>query len=159
MDKQIIQVKTMRNSRGHSGLNFRKLSTNKTSIKILQEATLVSASFKRDRVYTVNLAATALTRIFGIRRRRACLGMPTDGGRRNTMWRCTNDRQRGCKMFMGLTTVEKQKIQTLYCEPRAIRTAFCFATTIENSGKLAIRYSRQTLSLSGQKLSSDNVEW
>ena len=60
-----------------------------------------------------HLAATALTRIFGIRRRRACLGMPTDGGRRNTMWRCTNDRQRGCKMFMGLTTVEKQKIQTL----------------------------------------------
>ena len=63
--------------------------------------------------YVKHLAATALTRIFGIRRRRACLGMPTDGGRRNTMWRCTNDRQRGCKMFMGLTTVEKQKIQTL----------------------------------------------
>ena len=62
---------------------------------------------------TAHLAATALTRIIGIRRRRACLGMPTDGGRRNTMWRCTNDRQRGCKMFMGLTTVEKQKIQTL----------------------------------------------
>ena len=56
-----------------------------------------------------DLAATALMRIFGIRRRRACLGMPTDGGRRNTMWRCTNDRQRGCKMFMGLTTVEKRK--------------------------------------------------
>ena len=60
-----------------------------------------------------HLAATALMRIFGIRRRRACLGMPTDGGRRNTMWRCTNDRQRGCKMFMGLTTVEKRKIKTL----------------------------------------------
>ena len=28
-----------------------------------------------------HLAATALTRILGIRRRRACLGMPTDGGR------------------------------------------------------------------------------
>ena len=62
---------------------------------------------------TAHLAATALMRIFGIRRRRACLGMPTDGGRRNTMWRCTNDRQRGCKMFMGLTTVEKRKIKTL----------------------------------------------
>ena len=60
-----------------------------------------------------HLAATALMRIFSIRRRRACLGMPTDGGRRNTMWRCTNDRQRGCKMFMGLTTVEKRKIKTL----------------------------------------------
>ena len=59
MDKQIIQVKTMRNSRGHSGLNFKKLSTNKTSIEILQEATLVSASFKRDRVYTVNLERSA----------------------------------------------------------------------------------------------------
>ena len=31
---------------------------------------------------------------FGIRRRRACLGMPTDGGRRNAMWRCTNDDRR-----------------------------------------------------------------
>ena len=28
-----------------------------------------------------HLAATALTRILGIRRRKACLGMPTDGGR------------------------------------------------------------------------------
>ena len=27
--------------------------------------------------------------VFGIRRRRACLGMPTDRARRNTMWRCT----------------------------------------------------------------------
>ena len=27
--------------------------------------------------------------VFGIRRRRACLGMPTDCARRNTMWRCT----------------------------------------------------------------------
>ena len=69
-----------------------------------------------------HLAATALTRIFGIRRRRACLGMPTDGGRRNTMWRCTNDRQRGCKMFMGLTTVEKQKIQTLKTQFQIIST-------------------------------------
>ena len=42
-----------------------------------------------------HLAATAVVTaegaIFGIRRRRACLGMPTDGGRRNTLWRCTND--------------------------------------------------------------------
>ena len=41
-----------------------------------------------------HLAATAVVTaegaIFGIRRRRACLGMPTDGGRRNTLWRCTN---------------------------------------------------------------------
>ena len=28
-----------------------------------------------------HLAATALTRMLGIRRRRACLSMPTDGGR------------------------------------------------------------------------------
>ena len=28
--------------------------------------------------------------VFGIRRRRACLGMPTDRARRNTLWRCTN---------------------------------------------------------------------
>ena len=33
---------------------------------------------------------TAEGAIFGIRRRRACLGMPTDGGRRNTLLRCTN---------------------------------------------------------------------
>ena len=43
---------------------------------------------------TAHLAATAVVTaegaIFGIRRRRACLGMPTDGGRRNTLWRCTN---------------------------------------------------------------------
>ena len=40
-----------------------------------------------------HLAATAVVTaegaIFGIRRRRACLGMPTDRARRNTMWRCT----------------------------------------------------------------------
>ena len=60
-----------------------------------------------------HLAATAVVTaegaIFGIRRRRACLGMPTDGGRRNTMWRCTNDRERGCRKLMGLITVEKEK--------------------------------------------------
>ena len=43
-----------------------------------------------------HLAATAVVTaegaIFGIRRRRACLGMPTDCGRRYTMWRCTNHR-------------------------------------------------------------------
>ena len=47
--------------------------------------------------------------VFGIRRRRACLGMPTDCARRNTMWRCTNDRERGCRKLMGLITVEKEK--------------------------------------------------
>ena len=47
--------------------------------------------------------------VFGIRRRRACLGMPTDRERRNTMWRCTNDRERGCRKLMGLITVEKEK--------------------------------------------------
>ena len=46
---------------------------------------------------------------FGIRRRRACLGMPTDRARRNTMWRCTNDRERGCRKLMSLITVEKEK--------------------------------------------------
>ena len=43
-----------------------------------------------------HLAATAVVTAgyakFGIRRRRACLGMPTDCGRRYTMWRCTNHR-------------------------------------------------------------------
>ena len=47
--------------------------------------------------------------VFGIRRRRACLGMPTDRERRNTMWRCTNDRERGCRKLMGVITVEKVK--------------------------------------------------
>ena len=41
-----------------------------------------------------HLAATAVKTAgmapFAIRRRRACLGMPTDCGRRNAMWRCTN---------------------------------------------------------------------
>ena len=32
--------------------------------------------------------------IFAIRRRRACLGMPTDCGRRYTMWRCNQDTAR-----------------------------------------------------------------
>ena len=43
---------------------------------------------------TAHLAATAVKTAgmapFAIRRRRACLGMPTDCGRRNAMWRCTN---------------------------------------------------------------------
>ena len=47
--------------------------------------------------------------VFGIRRRRACLGMPTDRERRNTMWRCTNDRERGCRKLMCVITVEKEK--------------------------------------------------
>ena len=45
-----------------------------------------------------HLAATAVVTaegaIFGIRRRRACLGMPTDCGRRYTMWRCNEDTAR-----------------------------------------------------------------
>ena len=40
-----------------------------------------------------HLAATAVVTAgyakIAIRRRRACLGMPTDRARRNTMWRCT----------------------------------------------------------------------
>ena len=47
---------------------------------------------------TAHLAATAVVTaegaIFGIRRRRACLGMPTDCGRRYTMWRCNEDTAR-----------------------------------------------------------------
>ena len=43
-----------------------------------------------------HLAATAVVTAgyakIAIRRRRACLGMPTDCGRRYTMWRCTNHR-------------------------------------------------------------------
>ena len=50
--------------------------------------------FLRGMRHPRHLAATAVVTaegaIFGIRRRRACLGMPTDGGRRNTLWRCTN---------------------------------------------------------------------
>ena len=36
--------------------------------------------------------------------------MPTDRERRYTMWRCTNDRERGCRKLMGLITVEKVKL-------------------------------------------------
>ena len=75
--------------------------------------TLPESSKIRDGVSPPHLAATAVVTaegaIFGIRRRRACLGMPTDGGRRNTMWRCTNDRERGCRKLMGLITAEKEK--------------------------------------------------
>ena len=59
---------------------------------------------------TAHLAATAVVTAgyakIAIRRRRACLGMPTDCGRRYTMWRCTNDRERGCRKLMGLITAE-----------------------------------------------------
>ena len=56
--------------------------------------TLPDSSKKKVGVTPPHLAATAVVTaegaIFGIRRRRACLGMPTDGERRNTLWRCTN---------------------------------------------------------------------
>ena len=56
--------------------------------------TLPDSSKKKVGVTPPHLAATAVKTAgmapFAIRRRRACLGMPTDCGRRNAMWRCTN---------------------------------------------------------------------
>ena len=72
--------------------------------------TLPDSSKKKVGVTPPHLAGERGRRpaVFGIRRRRACLGMPTDCERRNTMWRCTNDRERGCRKLMGLITVEKE---------------------------------------------------
>ena len=70
--------------------------------------TLPDSSKKKVGVTPPHLAGERGRRpaVFGIRRRRACLGMPTDRERRNTMWRCTNDRERGCRKLMGLITAE-----------------------------------------------------
>ena len=72
--------------------------------------TLPDSSKKKVGVTPPHLAATAVVTAgyakIAIRRRRACLGMPTDCGRRYTMWRCTNDRERGCRKLMGLITAE-----------------------------------------------------
>ena len=45
---------------------------------------------------------------FVIRRRRACLGMLTDGGRRNAMWRCTTDKAKPYREG-GTDNVRKSK--------------------------------------------------